>query len=154
MPFATARFLLIFIATVLSPTTLLLISLFLSCLGSLVLLLWGGTIYWCLASATALSGLGHAALFSSFFTWLQTRVEMTNKLGGFLTLSSSSGAQVGLTVLGQLIEQTPIALPYITLSALSLCFGLFGLATLIERHIKRTHEKQIVEEEMNELMGK
>ena len=129
--FATMRFLSIFAAMYFRPIYIMLASCLISCLGSLVLLLYAEEWVLVLKLAAGVVGFGMASMYATGLLWLGQHIKVTNRIGASVMVTSAMGVLVFPVLNGQLIDTTPMSLMYLNFSTLTVCSVIFISANLV-----------------------
>jgi len=133
--FATMRALAVPAAIFLPPEIIMIFS-FITCLvGSVLLSILGDTSTAVLIVGSGLMGVGMASVYATGLLWLERRVEISNRIGAAMTISSSLGAKVFPVLVGQTVEDYPMSFMYITLGISTGCTLLFGVNAVLGRHM-------------------
>lgn len=133
-----------FIATKMTPQTLIYGSMFVMLCGNLMLILWAKTSLIGLWIAIFLLGAGHSAPIGAFYSFLQERIQMTTIICGFCMFSCCVGSIVSPLVVGSFLKSHPSVFGYLNAGSLAFCLLLLTLFRLIDRF------SEIKDREVNE----
>jgi len=129
--FAATRGLAILLAIVAKPALVMWGSYAVCILGAILLSIFANSSSAVLYFGTALMGIGMASIFATGFLWMEQRIAITSKISACLVISSGLGAKVFPLLVGQLVEEWPMMLHYLSISIVAGCCLMFGLANII-----------------------
>jgi len=147
--FAAMRFLSIFAAIYLKPIYVMSLSCLVSCIGGILLAIYGDQSVTILWAGSAMLGLGIASIYATGLLWLKSHMKITNRIGAAMTIASSIGADVFPVVSGQLMEDYPMILMYLTTITIISCSILFMLAIFIGGKITHENKSTIIQRELS-----
>ena len=146
-------------AAIFLPPEIIMVFSFTACLvGSSLLSFLGDSSAEALYICSGVMGVGMASVYATGLLWLEKRVEITNKIGAAMTVSSSLGAKIFPVVVGQTVEYYPMSFMYIMLGISTGCTLLFGLNAVIGRQLPSVqgvqHDPAVDEDkELDVLLG-
>jgi len=141
--FAGGRILIIPMSLLVSPGTVVWVSLFLLSLATGSLCFWAQHSLLALRLGITLAGVGIASVFASGMLWVKEILPVTNRVGSVFIMSCSSACQVYAMLIGGYMEDQPMMFPYITAGTvvgLMVCFTLANIVAISIRRFKKNNE--------------
>lgn len=140
--FTVSRLVAIFLAIKISSFTFILIDLTIALLGSIVLLFLS-SYEWALWAASIILGAGVASFFPAAIGWLNSYINVTNKVASIFIVGASLGGMIIPLTISYYIEIFPDILIYVVpLTVVSCC-----AVTLVLHLILRKKEKKRIKKE-------
>ena len=78
-------------------------------------------------------GIGMAPIYASTVLWMDQYMTVTNKIGAFMSVSATIGAESFPLFLGQFITTFPMLLMYVQAGIVYMCILLFFFASWIAK---------------------
>merc|ERR1712062_706838 len=96
-----------------------------SFIGAFLLTVWGDQSLILLWIGSGLLGAGFGSMFATGILWFKSHMKVTNAIGAAICVSSSVGAAVFPRIAGQLMEDYPMTLMYLTTASIILASLMF-----------------------------
>ena len=109
----------------------MLFSCFLSFAAALFLAVYGDESVLWLKIASGVLGFGTAAIYATGLLWLEQYMKITNRIGAFMSVAACIGSNVFPLMMGQLVEDVPMIIMYLTFATIAVCSINFVIALFV-----------------------
>ena len=134
--FAIMRFVSIFVAFRINAANRLFLSFILCGIGSIILAFAANKSFYILYTCSAVIGPGMASMWCCAVLWVKNYVTITNRIGSFMIVASSMGADLFLVLVGQFISTYPMLLMYVIVLSVFLCLIISTFAFCIAKQLE------------------